>query len=92
MNELNGRLGADRSGTHRPGGREAPLALEKVRHGALAEMQRRYWPMTFGMGGITGLGPLPSSGKLVRAADELMYAVKRKGKDQVLFASYPPAG
>ena len=67
----------------------ARAVLERVRHSALEMVRRRQWPVTFSMGALTCQGPLNNADQLVRAADELMYAVKHKGKDQVLYASHP---
>jgi diguanylate cyclase (GGDEF)-like protein len=63
---------------------EAALGLvPKVRAGVLAEMRARDWPVTLSAGVVTCRAPLASVAALLEAADQLMYAVKRRGRDAV---------
>ncbi len=58
-------------------------------HGALLdEMHRNDWPVTFSIGVLTS-GPASATGEeLIKRADELMYSVKKNGKNGVAYAEY----
>lgn len=57
--------------------------LEKLR-GLLAEaMKRDGWPVTFSVGALTYLSPPPSVDEMLRRADDLLYDVKRNGRDGI---------
>jgi diguanylate cyclase (GGDEF)-like protein len=74
----------------------AQVVVAKV-HESLGELARqRGWPVTFSMGVVTCLEPPDSVEGLIKAADRLMYAVKRGGKGsirhEILGKSATPAG
>lgn len=66
----------------------ARVALAKLQGGLLEEMQQNNWPVTFSVGALTCSIPPPSADELVRMADELMYSVKRGGKNAIQYATY----
>ena len=78
------------------GSPEARAALEKVQRAVLEAMQAHDWPVTLSLGALVCRGPLPGADDLLRAADDLMYSVKRAGKNNLQFGELPaqavPAG
>ncbi|HEV8675096.1 MAG TPA: GGDEF domain-containing protein [Methylomirabilota bacterium] len=61
----------------------AQVVVGKV-HESLSEMARlRGWPVTFSMGVVTCLESPDSVEMLIKAADRLMYTVKRGGKGRI---------
>lgn len=67
---------------------QARLVVERIRTSLLGAMQSGGWNVTFSIG-VATFGVLPSSAKeLIRAADELMYSVKRAGKDGVEYGAF----
>ena len=68
----------------------AEAVLSRVRNAVLSEMSGHGWPVTMSMGAIT-FTTLPSSiGPMLKRADEMMYAVKRGGKNNLQHEQYPP--
>jgi diguanylate cyclase (GGDEF)-like protein len=57
--------------------------LKKLRLKLLAATRERGWDVTFSIGAVTFLDPPDSVDVLVRLADETMYSVKARGKDNV---------
>ena len=70
----------------------ARLALAEVRGILLGEMGAKGWPVTFSIGALTCRAAPHSVDELVRLADDLMYRVKRDGKNAITHATYdgPP--
>jgi len=62
---------------------QTPLA--KVRACLSQTMRAHQWPVTFSIGVLVCPSPPASAQELVRAADTLMYAVKRAGKNSIQF-------
>lgn len=84
----------------RLGGDEFMLLLPEVDHDAakltvpiiqsalLDEMRRNHWPVTFSIGVVTYQhGPMTAD-ELIRRADEVMYSVKKEGKNAIAYAVY----
>jgi diguanylate cyclase (GGDEF)-like protein len=64
----------------------AHAVIEKIRKNLLAAMQKNNWPVTFSFGAVT-FTEIPSSvDKMIQKADELMYAAKRAGKNNIKYA------
>ncbi len=57
--------------------------LKKLRLKLLDAMRERGWDVTFSIGAVTFLDPPASLDILVRMADETMYAIKARGKNDV---------
>src|SRR5262249_12442417 len=79
------RFGGDEFGillaeTGHEGGLAAARNLRRVLTGLVAENQ---WPVSFSMGVATFLDAEQSVEEMVAAADELMYEVKKAGKDSI---------
>jgi diguanylate cyclase (GGDEF)-like protein len=79
------RLGGDEFAVLMPetGERAARVAVARLRRRLLESSRAEGWPVTFSFGVVTWAAPPPSVDEMLRAADELMYAAKREGKDGV---------
>ena len=62
--------------------------VSNLRMSLLEEMRKRQWPITFSIGVLTCQVVPPSVDTLVNRADELMYLVKREGKDGIKSSIY----
>ena len=63
----------------------AVASLTKLREFLLRAMNQHDWPVTFSIGAVTFRVTPPTIDWLIRGADDLMYAVKQAGKNQVRF-------
>lgn len=61
----------------------AHVASVRLREELLLAMQQHGWPVTFSLGVVTFLSPPGDVDTLVRQADDLMYQVKRQGKNAI---------
>jgi len=69
----------------------AAAVLKRVRESVLGEMKAHGWPVTMSMGAVT-FSTLPSTvGPMLKRADEVMYTVKRGGKNNLVHELWPPA-
>ncbi|RLT96327.1 GGDEF domain-containing protein [Ketobacter sp.] len=66
----------------------AGTMLAKLQTNLLLEMQRHQWPITFSIGALTCSVAPDSLEDIVKRSDELMYEVKRQGKNGLKFAEY----
>jgi len=57
--------------------------IEKLQASLLDAMNKHKWPITFSIGVVTYLEPLANIREMVRKADELMYQVKKSGKNSI---------
>ncbi len=85
------RLGGDEFAVLMPetDERSSEIMLRRVRRELLEAARRKGWPVTFSAGVITWLEPPAGVDEMKRAADELMYAAKRHGKNAVRHAVSP---
>jgi diguanylate cyclase (GGDEF)-like protein len=67
----------------------ARVILAKIHSGLLEAMRQNNWLITFSIGVLTCIAIPDSTDELVKAADELMYAVKRDGKNAIKYSTYP---
>ncbi len=68
----------------------APQLSEKILSRLCAEMEKENWPITFSMGVVTAQGGsyiIPPEA-ILHQADDLMYEVKRSGKNNVRWEAY----
>jgi diguanylate cyclase (GGDEF)-like protein len=65
--------------------------LETVRTRLVEAMSHHGWQVTFSIGGVTFDAPAPSVPSVIKAADDLMYEVKRAEKDAWMHEVYPGA-
>jgi diguanylate cyclase (GGDEF)-like protein len=62
--------------------------LRRIIDGLLNQMKRSNWPITFSIGAVTFLKAPHNVRELVSHADEMMYKVKRHGKNRILQAEW----
>jgi diguanylate cyclase (GGDEF)-like protein len=62
--------------------------LPRLRDELLAAMQRNNWRVTFSIGALTCPTAPAALGEVVSEADELMYEVKRMGRNAIRYAVY----
>jgi diguanylate cyclase (GGDEF)-like protein len=66
----------------------ARVALGNLQTGLLEELHNSDWLITFSAGAVTCTIPPTSTDDLVRMADDLMYSVKRSGKNAIRYSTY----
>jgi diguanylate cyclase (GGDEF)-like protein len=66
----------------------AQTFLPRLRDELLAAMQRNNWRVTFSIGALTCQTAPASLGDVVSEADELMYEVKRSGRNAIRYGVY----
>ena len=66
----------------------AHVVVTNLRKGLLEEMRQKQWPITFSIGVLTCQVVPPTVDALVYRVDELMYLVKREGKDGIKSSVY----
>jgi diguanylate cyclase (GGDEF)-like protein len=69
----------------------AQVLLPRLREQLLAAMQRNKWAVTFSIGAITCASAPASLVDVVNEADELMYEVKRAGRNAIRYGVYAGA-
>jgi len=82
------RLGGDEFAILLPetDGAAAHHVLEKLRAALVDAMQEKQWQVTFSIGAIVAETAPASFEELLREADQLMYSVKKTGKDRLSLA------
>ena len=85
-----GRLGGDEfacllSETNQEGSR---IVVSKLQSSLLEEMQHNDWPVTFSIGVMTFVDAPQLVDQMIQMADELMYSVKKSGKNAVAYSVY----
>jgi len=66
---------------------EAKMVFPKLREGLLQEMKRHRWPVTFSIGVLVCEGAVFDAKHLVDMADELMYSIKKSGKNAIGYSA-----
>jgi diguanylate cyclase (GGDEF)-like protein len=66
----------------------ARVVLAKLQAALFEEMQQNHWPITFSIGVVTCEAASPNTEELIRMADERMYSVKNRGKNNITYAMY----
>jgi len=79
------RLGGDEFALLFPetGEESARAALSKLRDVVSGSMQANGWPVTLSIGAVTFRKPPDSVDRMLKTADELMYAAKHDGKSRI---------
>lgn len=67
---------------------QARVAISKIQTGLLAEMRRNNWPVTFSIGVLTCINRPHTIDDLIKRADDLMYSVKKSGKNSISYSLY----
>jgi diguanylate cyclase (GGDEF)-like protein len=62
--------------------------LAKLQAKLLHAMQDKDWPITFSIGVITFERPMESTRDMIKATDDLMYKVKKTGKDSIYYETW----
>jgi diguanylate cyclase (GGDEF)-like protein len=85
------RLGGDEFALLLPetGAEAGHFTASKIRHALLGEMEKNQWPVSFSIGVMTYIVPPPSVDAMIREGDDLMYSVKKSGKNGIAFSVYP---
>ena len=83
--DMAARLGGDEFAIFFPAMKEnaSKQVIEKVHTRLIETMEKYRWPVTFSIGVVTYLEPLANIREMVRKADDLMYEVKKTGKNNV---------
>ncbi|HEY5118743.1 MAG TPA: GGDEF domain-containing protein [Anaerolineales bacterium] len=69
---------------------EAARAIaERAQENMVREMNANHWPLTFSVGLSTCQDELCTADELIQVADDLMYQVKRSGKNGILYQIMP---
>lgn len=68
---------------------QALLVLEKIQSELLAAMREKAWPVTFSIGAVTFTRLMESSRDMIKLVDDLMYEVKKTGKNNIRHAVWP---
>lgn len=63
--------------------------LEKLQDELLVAMQQKEWPVTFSIGAITFYKVMDSSRGMVKRVDDLLYEVKKSGKNNIRHVVWP---
>lgn len=66
----------------------AQSTVPKIQSALLDEMRQNDWPVTFSIGVLTYQDGRITPDQLVKRADDLMYSVKRNGKNGIAYAVY----
>lgn len=67
----------------------APIAIDKISEQLHISMNTHHLPVTFSIGLLTCSQPPGSAAEIITLADDLMYSVKKSGKNSVRHAVYP---
>lgn len=88
--DIPGRLGGDEFALLLPNmnTQAASTYVGKLRDRLLATMREGGWPVTFSIGVASCRASPEDFDTLLRQADELMYEVKRSGRDRILLREY----
>jgi diguanylate cyclase (GGDEF)-like protein len=79
------RLGGDEFAILFPETAQEPasLILNRIQRGLLQEMKQGQWPVTLSIGVVTCTEATFTADEVVKMADDLMYSVKKEGKDNI---------
>jgi diguanylate cyclase (GGDEF)-like protein len=87
--DLVARLGGDEFAVLLPetDAKHAGEIMKKIQEHLDQVTKKMGWPVTFSIGSVTYATPPVSVDEMIRAADNLMYTMKREGKDRLGFAT-----
>lgn len=87
--DLAGRLGGDEFCVLLPHTDSVgtSVVLQKLQTSLLKAMESSSWPITFSIGAVTFRRPDKTPIEMIRAADDVMYAAKKQGKNRIHYAS-----
>ena len=86
--DIVGRLGGDEFGMVLPdtNKNQARTVVEKMHLQLKKEIDGHGWPISFSIGVVSFALPPVTADEAIRAVDNLMYQVKKAGKDNILFS------
>jgi len=89
--DLVSRLGGDEFAVIFPNltKQSAEELLQNLQKQLLMVMQEHDWPITFSIGAISFVHTMQTSGDMIKAVDDLMYQVKRTGKNNLVCQVWP---
>ncbi len=70
---------------------EAQTTILRLQKNLLETLARQGWPVTFCFGMVTCLKPPANVDDMIKAADRLMYAAKKRGKNTICHETFNPA-
>jgi diguanylate cyclase (GGDEF)-like protein len=87
LTDIVARLGGDEFAVLLPETEQeaARVIAERARENMVRAMNANHWPLTFSVGLSTCREELCSADELIQVADDLMYQVKRSGKNGILY-------
>ena len=90
VTDVMARLGGDEFAVLLPetGQEDAQVVISKVQRSLLGEMRKNDWPVTFSIGVLTCTEMPGTVGELIKMADDLMYSVKKNGRNNVSYSIY----
>ena len=90
VTDVMARLGGDEFAVLLPetGQEDAQLVISKVQRSLLDEMRKNNWPVTFSIGVLVCTEMPGTIGELIKMADDLMYSVKKNGRNNVSYSIY----
>jgi len=65
------------------------FVLEKLQSKLLETMRKKNWPVTFSIGAVTFSDVMSSSREMIKLVDDLMYEVKKSGKNDICHVYWP---
>ncbi|GJL73351.1 MAG: hypothetical protein NMNS01_25500 [Nitrosomonas sp.] len=65
------------------------VVLEKLQNSLLETMRKKNWPVTFSIGAVTFSDVMSSSREMIKLVDDLMYEVKKSGKNDIRHVYWP---
>ena len=68
---------------------EAKKVVERLQANLLAAMHAQDWNVTFSIGVLTFFSSLPNVNKMIGMTDQLMYQVKSRNKNGIIYSIYP---
>ncbi|MFC1584559.1 GGDEF domain-containing protein [Fibrobacterota bacterium] len=69
--------------------KESGIALKNLRKRLLQIMKKNKWPVTFSIGAVTLVEPMTDIRDMLKLSDDLMYHVKKNGKNRIAHVSWP---
>lgn len=70
---------------------KARIVINKLRRKLMSEMESEGWAVTFSIGVSTYIEPPQNADEIIKLADNLMYEVKRNGKDSAKYREFKGA-
>ncbi len=62
--------------------------IRKMLPGLKESMDKNSWPITFSIGMISYMKPMATSRDMIKAVDDLMYNIKKQGKNNIVHEKY----